>query len=294
MTVEDARIHLRCWGDPTAPGLVLLHGGSAHSGWWDHIAPALTGTHRVVAPDFSGHGDSDRRAGYDTHQWAREVAAAAGAGGITSPYTVIGHSMGGLVAAIAAAHYGDRLDGIVMIDTPLRDHTDPERLRKSKQPPKSYPTREAILDRFTTRPPQEILSYVRAHVAAESIREIDGGWGWKYDMKIIGDRPRLRALLPNRRCRAAVLCSESGLVPPAMAEEISALLGPKAPVLRLPATGHHPMFDQPLAVIAALRTVLAYWSLLPGREVGGRGELPLGLEVRDACTQRVERAVEGL
>ena len=47
--VEGARVHYRAWGDPALPGLVLVHGGAAHSGWWDHIGPQLS-SHRVVAP----------------------------------------------------------------------------------------------------------------------------------------------------------------------------------------------------------------------------------------------------
>src|ERR1700738_1571930 len=37
--VAGCRIHLRAWGSREQPPLVLVHGGGAHSGWWDHIAP---------------------------------------------------------------------------------------------------------------------------------------------------------------------------------------------------------------------------------------------------------------
>ena len=57
---------------------MLVHGGAAHSGWWDHVAPLLT-WHRVVALDLTGHGDSDRREVYDMRLWAREVVAVAAA-----------------------------------------------------------------------------------------------------------------------------------------------------------------------------------------------------------------------
>ena len=59
LTVDGLKITYRVWGDPARPGLVLVHGGAAHAGWWDHIAPQLK-SHRVVAVDLSGHGDSDR------------------------------------------------------------------------------------------------------------------------------------------------------------------------------------------------------------------------------------------
>src|SRR3954463_5016895 len=75
--VDDARVHYRRWGEADHPGLVLVHGGAAHSGWWDHIAPLLSDEYCVVAPDLTGHGESDRRAGYDLGTWAREVVAVA-------------------------------------------------------------------------------------------------------------------------------------------------------------------------------------------------------------------------
>ncbi|EUA54163.1 alpha/beta hydrolase family protein [Mycobacterium intracellulare 1956] len=61
--------------------MVLIHGGGAHSGWWDHIAPFISRTHRVIALDLSGHGDSGSRANYDLRIWASEVMAAASAAG---------------------------------------------------------------------------------------------------------------------------------------------------------------------------------------------------------------------
>src|SRR5262245_35724747 len=76
---DGRRIHMRVWGDRESPPLVLVHGGGAHSGWWDHIAPFFATTHRVIAPDLSGHGDSETRAHYDLNVWAHEILAAAAA-----------------------------------------------------------------------------------------------------------------------------------------------------------------------------------------------------------------------
>src|SRR5258708_28492642 len=63
-TVDGASIAYRAWGDPDGRSIVLVHGGAAHSRWWDHIAPMLTDGWRVVAVDLSGHGDSHRRGAY--------------------------------------------------------------------------------------------------------------------------------------------------------------------------------------------------------------------------------------
>jgi pimeloyl-ACP methyl ester carboxylesterase len=178
-TVDGTGIHLRCWGAEDRPGLVFVHGGAAHSGWWDHVAPFFAGTHRVVALDLSGHGDSGRRQAYGMEAWADEVVAVAVAGGIATPPLVVGHSMGGWVAATAGVRHGDELDGIAIIDSPLREPPPEEEvLRRRRRGTRVYPTRAEILARFTTLPPQDVvLPYVRDHIAEQSVRPVDGGWG---------------------------------------------------------------------------------------------------------------------
>src|SRR4029450_8692483 len=82
--VEGAAVRYRAWGPLGAPGVVLVHGGLAPARWWDHIAPLL-GAYRVLAPDLTGHGDSDWRSEYDTLQWARELSAVIRDDGLRRP-----------------------------------------------------------------------------------------------------------------------------------------------------------------------------------------------------------------
>jgi pimeloyl-ACP methyl ester carboxylesterase len=261
--VEGARVHYRAWGEPGPRGLVLVHGGAAHSGWWDHIAPFFCARGRVLALDLSGHGDSDRRPAYDLETWAREVMAVAAAGGITGPPLVVGHSMGGWVTATVAARNGSECDGVLIIDSPLNDQPpEEERMRRKERTLRVHPDRDTILGRFTALPPQEVLlEYVRRHIAEESIVAVDGGWSWKFDPAMFAERVLLKDLLPELKCRAGFLRSEFGLIPPSMADEIDALLGYRAPIVDLPATGHHPMLDQPLVLVTALRALLRQWAV---------------------------------
>jgi pimeloyl-ACP methyl ester carboxylesterase len=262
-TVAGAAVHLRCWGTEDRPGLVLVHGGAAHSGWWDHVAPFFARTHRVVALDLSGHGDSGRRSAYSMDVWADEVLAAAAAGGIAARPLVVGHSMGGWVAVTAGVRHGTALDGIAVIDSPLIEPPPEEEvLRRRRRGTRIYPTREAILARFGTLPPQAVvLPYIAEHIRQQSVRPVEGGWGWKFDPALFAERPPLRDLLPLVRCRAAFIRSEFGLVPPDMAGTIDALLGHRAPIVELPDAGHHPMLDQPLPLVTALRMLLQQWAV---------------------------------
>ena len=257
--VDGARVHYRAWGDPGLPGLVLVHGGAAHSGWWDHIAPLLP-EHRVVALDLSGHGDSDRRTSYGMQQWAREIGAVAAAESLVRP-VVVGHSMGGYAAMTMGVEHGEAVAGVAAIDSPLNDQPpEEERLRHRRQPTRIYPSPEHAVERFATLPPQDVvLPYVREHVARQSVRAVEGGWTWKFDPSFFGRRTLMRDLLPRVACPTAYFRCEHGLVSPEMAREMAGLVPRGLPVVDIPDAGHHPMLDQPLALATGLRTLLALW-----------------------------------
>ncbi|MCZ7414519.1 alpha/beta fold hydrolase [Streptomyces sp. WMMC897] len=106
------------------PPVVLLHGAGEFAARWFGVIPALAGSHRVVAPDLPGHGSSgaaDGRLDADrTTRWLDELIAQTCA----EPPTVVGHLLGGAVAARFAAAHPDRLARLVLVDsyglTPFR------------------------------------------------------------------------------------------------------------------------------------------------------------------------------
>ncbi|WP_111511518.1 alpha/beta fold hydrolase [Mycobacterium kyogaense] len=271
--VDGYSIHLRSWGDPALPTLVLVHGGGAHSGWWDHIAPLFADTHHVVAPDLSGHGDSDRRREYSIWTWAEEVLAAGTALNANAFPTVVGHSMGGWVTAAAATRHGAEMAGIAVIDTPLQEHLpDDSHPPRNVHPPRGYYDRADLLARFRLIPPQtDALPFVTNHIAEGSICERDGRWYWKFDPDIFtaaevefstSETDSLERLLAGLQCRAAYMRCEHGVVPTTMSTHIKSVMQLRGPFIELPAAGHHPMIDQPLALVAALRAVLEIWSII--------------------------------
>ena len=277
-TVEGVSITYREWGEeragPAGRGIVLVHGGAAHSRWWDHIGPLLANGRRVVAIDLSGHGDSGRRGSYSLDGWAREVLAVVAAAGLTVPPTVIGHSMGGHVTLRVASLFGSRIEGAVVIDSPLRDMAPEEHAAQERRAFGSlrvYPTREAILARFRPIPDQPVLGYIADHVAATSIRQVDAGWMWKWDPPIFG-REAPQAPLARLDCRVALFRAEHGMMSAAMSDVMYDRLGRVAPVVELPAAGHHVMLDQPIALVAAIRTLLSDWDhSLPTPGLANRG-----------------------
>ncbi|HEY0935420.1 MAG TPA: alpha/beta hydrolase, partial [Trebonia sp.] len=228
--------------------------------WWDHIGPLLAADRRVIAVDLSGHGDSGRRDSYSFDIWARDVLAVAADAGLDAP-VVIGHSMGGLVTLRLAEMSGSRLQGAVVIDAPVRNLSPEEHAARGQRVFRQlrvYPTREAAIARFRPVPDQPVLGYIAEHVAAMSVRPAAGGWTWKWDPGVFGrDEP----LAPRTRldCRMALFRAEHGIMSAEMSEVMYDRLGRVAPVIEIPAAGHHVMLDQPVALIAALRTLLSDW-----------------------------------
>jgi pimeloyl-ACP methyl ester carboxylesterase len=108
------------------------------------------------------------------------------------------------------------------------------------------------------------LDFVMEHVAARSLRPVEGGFQWKFDHGIFqqfntGMRGIALPYLSEVRCRLALLRSEHGLVTPDIEASMYEAMGRITPVIELPEAGHHAMLDQPLVLLTAIRALLADW-----------------------------------
>lgn len=263
-----ARLNVLRWGDRAKPGLVLLHGNGAHAWWWAFIAPYLAEDYNVAAFDLSGMGDSQWRDEYSMQTFADEPIAVAEACGMfepDEPPIVIGHSFGGFVTMMCGKEHGARLAGTILVDSPVnppgRPGGPPQR---EQRPHRIYPTFAAALARFRLAPEQKCENdYLIDYVARRSLKEVEGGWTWKFDPAIwqnfqAGDTA---AALRSIKCRVGILRGDrSILMPPEIGDYMFELLGRAVPVAGIPQARHHVMLDQPLATIAALRALLADWN----------------------------------
>jgi pimeloyl-ACP methyl ester carboxylesterase len=264
VVVDGCRIAFRRWGSADLPALVLVHGGAANSRWWDHVGPLFSRECCVSALDLSGHGDSGRRAAYSFDQWADEIAAVAAASAGPHPPVVVGHSLGGFATFRAGARHGSELEGVVIIDSPVREPSPEEeaaRRREAFGPLRTYASAEEAMARFRPVPDQpQVLPYVVDHVKQHSVRQVEGGWTWKFDPTFTTASGHVGPdTLAAIACRVAVLRPEHGLVTPDIGRHMYELLGRTAPVIEVPLAYHHVMLDQPIALVAALRALLADW-----------------------------------
>lgn len=256
------------WGDRSKPGLVLIHGNGAHAWWWAFVAPYLAEEYHVAAFDLSGMGDSDWRPGYAMRTFADEpiaVAEACGMFDVGEPPVIVGHSFGGFVTINAGAKHGARLAGAVLVDSPVNPPDRPGGPpNREMRPHRVYPTMEAALSRFRLAPEQPCENhYLIDYVGRRSLKQVEGGWTWKFDPAIwqrfeAGDTS---ALLRSIACRVGIMRGdESVLMPPEIGAYMFELLGKAVPVSGVPEARHHVMLDQPLAFVAALRALLADWN----------------------------------
>lgn len=262
LEVEGTPVHYRAWGDPGDPVALLVHGGAAHSGWWDHVGPHLAVGHRVLAPDLSGHGDSGHREEYSLEQWAREILAVARAESTDKP-VVFGHSMGGFVTLTAAREHGADLLGAAAIDSPVKAVSPETREWRNDRAGLAmpvYPDAATMVSRFRTLPEDDsTLPFVRDHIARGSIRRVDGGWSWKFDPRVFLRSSMTPDDLARSECELALLRGERGMATTDITDEIRSRLGGAVPVTVIPDSGHHIMLDQPTALIAVLQTLLGQW-----------------------------------
>ncbi len=266
--VDGARIHYLQWGERKRPGLLLVHGNGAHARWWSFIAPYLASEYNVAAIDLAGMGDSDHLGNYAMEDFAaQQIAVCERAGMFESeePPIIIGHSFGGFVTILTGALYGERLSGVVIVDSPVNPPGAPDRRpdRKSR-PHRIYPTLEAALTRFRLMPPQMCENhYLIDYVARHSLREVEEGWTWKFDPHIwqrfsIGKTPER---LTEIKCRIGIMRGENSvLFPHEVGQYMYGLLGHAVPVIEIPEAQHHVMLDQPLAFTTGIRALLADWN----------------------------------
>ena len=116
-TVDAAGISTSLVEGGDGSPLVLLHGPGESAAKWLRVLGPLADRHRVVAPDLPCHGASGTaEGGLDEARalaWVDDLVERT----CSSPPVLVGHVLGGAIAARFAAARGDRLAGVVLVDS---------------------------------------------------------------------------------------------------------------------------------------------------------------------------------
>lgn len=100
-------------GDET---LVLVHGLSGSSRWWQRNIPALAERYRVVVPDLIGFGRSRYPGALPAMPDVADVFAGWMDAACQGRVHLVGHSMGGHLAVHVAARYPERIGRLILVD----------------------------------------------------------------------------------------------------------------------------------------------------------------------------------
>jgi N-formylmaleamate deformylase len=112
---NGVRLHFTRTGGKKPP-LVMLHGLTLNGSCWSPLAREAEEGFDVVMPDARGHSNSSAPAtGYTYEEQAADVVGLIQGLALASPM-LLGHSMGGMTAAVVAAHYPMLLRGLVLVD----------------------------------------------------------------------------------------------------------------------------------------------------------------------------------
>lgn len=101
----------------TGSPMVLLHGPGEHAAKWMEVFPKLVASHRVIAPDLPGHGESVVTGGALTServlQWLDELIDRT----CSSPPVLVGQVVGGAIAMRHVIGQGRPVSRLVLVDT---------------------------------------------------------------------------------------------------------------------------------------------------------------------------------
>lgn len=231
MRANGVELHLLEWGDPTAQPVLMVHGMRGHARWFTPVGPAVAARYRALSLDLRGHGESGHAPPYGPSSYAQDVVALVDALALQRPI-LVGHSMGGRVTTLAAGLLGDRVAGLVVVDSGLgppatdRDRARPSGVqRPGQREAHQQPTEHRVFDdwdtaraRFELRPGATIASpEMLDHLAFHALEALEGGrfrWRFAPELRRVGPRsgPPNPIEFPELNCPVASIYGGQSLI----------------------------------------------------------------------------------
>ncbi len=265
--MRGLRFHYRDWPAkrPGAPTLILLHGYTGHARSWDAFAEAMTDRYRVIALDQRGHGETawapaDR---YGVEDMADDLAAFVRALRLER-FTLLGLSMGGMVAMEYAGRRPKELAAVVIVDiAPELVRSGAARITEGQKATDVFASKDEAFAQARALDPRPPEAHHRHRIDNNLMRTEDGAWTWRYDRALRGPgvlRPRDRETA-WRSCAAIevptllVRGELSDLLSPEIAERmVRTVAGAKFAEVK--GSGHSVPLDAPDGFLEAARTFL--------------------------------------
>ncbi|MBA2657754.1 MAG: alpha/beta hydrolase [Tatlockia sp.] len=251
--VNGIKLHYTRTGG-SKPPIVLLHGLMLNGACWTPLARELEGEFDVIMPDARGHGYSSApEYGYCYETLGSDVLSLIETLWLTAP-VILGHSMGGMTAAVVASRKLQPLAGIILADptflTPQQQMEVYETKIAEQHRKVLMKTREDYMaeveGRHNRRSPELIKLFVQARFQT-SIHAFE---------ILKPPNPDYLQLIKSLGVPSLLLFGEVGSVISAeMAAELSGL-NSNLKTVQIPKAGHAIPFDQPEAFSVVVQTFL--------------------------------------
>jgi len=115
--IRGLRHHVRTWGSPDAPKLILLHGWMDVSASFQFVVDGLKREWHVIAPDFRGFGLSEwTREGYWFPDYYADLERILDIHHPEGPARIVGHSMGGVVSGMFGGIRPERVARLAVLE----------------------------------------------------------------------------------------------------------------------------------------------------------------------------------
>ena len=251
-------------GPETAPRVLLLHGWAFDSlAAWHRVIPLLGEGVRVLAMDLRGHGKSDRVRGWvSVEDLADEVAAVLDSLG-PGRYTVVGYSLGGMVAQALARRHPARVERLVLAATAAHPVRGPQPLAVAL-----LAVQRALARLGVAVVPRAMHRYL---LQSGAVPEEHSAWLWETLMARDADLHHEAGFAVARfdsrpwlgRLRLPVLClipTRDQVIPPSRQRATAALI-PGAVVVEIEGARHEAALTHSGEVAAAILGFLGLASL---------------------------------
>ncbi len=267
--IGSLSLHFAAWGAPSdRPAALFIHGLTASSREFLALGPALAAQGwYAVAPDLRGRGLSAKPAhGYSISIHAADLMALWD-GLKLGPMTIIGHSLGAVIAMYMAALYPDRVSRIVMIDAggKIPDDSAQAIAASVNRLGAIYPSLEAYLSLMRQLPVVQWNDFWEAYFRYDAELLPDGTVRSRVPKHAIDEESfalgaaRTEALPPFvkqptllLRAQYGTLAQDRGFILPADEAERLRTIMPDCQVVVVPDANHYTIIESPVTQRAIL------------------------------------------
>ncbi|KAM8773039.1 serine hydrolase-like protein isoform 1-T3 [Acanthopagrus schlegelii] len=197
--VPWGQISGKAWGPDHGRPVLCLHGWADNCGTFNTLIPLLPKDGRYVAVDMPGHGLSSHRPPgvfYSFPAYVADVRRIVD-GLQWTRFSIIGHSMGGNIAALFSALYPEMVDAVVLLDTLGFIPTDlteiPKVMRQGMDEMLQYEKKTEEKRRvYTYQKAAERLSAANPTLSEQSVSillerglvQLEGGFAFSRDLRV--------------------------------------------------------------------------------------------------------------